>query len=45
MNEQREFEEKVKTGFKTSEGFFPQGQDGGNTPATKQNNFFGRPQT
>ena len=45
MNEQKEFEEKAKTGFKTQEGFFNNQQNQENTPSTKQNNFFGRPQT
>ena len=48
MNEQKEFEEKAKTGFKTQEGFFPAGSAEQSTPSTKQNNFFGtqnRPNT
>ena len=49
MNEQKEFEEKAKTGFKTQEGFFPAGSAAEqSTPSTKQNNFFGtqnRPNT
>ena len=39
MNEQREFEEKAKSGFKTQEGFFQE------HPSAQKNNFFGRPQT
>jgi len=41
INEQKEFEEKAKTGFKTQEGFFPAGSAEQSTPSTKQNNFFG----